>query len=270
MPDENEQSDGEQTAPDQSDVQGTDDSGESAELDIASLPDKAQTYIHELREESKSRRLEHEQFKKVFDTFTPDETEYLLDIIAPLGGDDDSMKIGAEKLRGLADQILGPLDEPAPAEDKPSMGVETEDKLSSGLTESEIRDIVSGQTQQDKDIARIHKQTEDLGFELGTDGQKALWDLAVSPAINGDLTKAAAALDAIYPELMPDGYGDSSDEQAPEAEAEEDKPSRFPASAPASGAGKTAEPKEETSIPKLGSDELRARVRARMDAVPGE
>lgn len=267
MPDENEQSDGEQTAGDQPDVQGTDDSGESDELDISTLPDKAQEYIHELREESKSRRQEHAQFKKVFDGFTPNETEYLLDIIAPLSGDDEAMKLGAEKMKVLAAQILGEDETPEPTEETTTMGVEETTDVVAGLTEDEIREIVTGQSQQDKDVARIHQQTEDLGFELGTDAQKALWDLAVSPAIAGDLKKAANALEAIYPELMPEGWGEDEDEADP-GDGDEDTP-EFPASAAASGAGKTAEDKEEMSIPKLGSDALRAKVRARMDAIAG-
>ncbi len=238
-----------------------------AELDISTLPDKAQTYIHELREEAKSRRQEHAQFKKVFDEFTPNETQYLLDIIGPLGGDDEAMKLGAEKMQTLVHQILGTEEPEAEVPDRsPNLGVEEpEEKLSSGMTEAEIREIVSGQTQQDKDIARIHQQTEDLGFELGTDAQKALWDLAVSPAINGDLTKAASALEAIYPELMPDSYGSNDDD----GDDEEEATGRFPASAPASGAGKTADQDETKSIPALGSDELRAKVMARLEALPG-
>ncbi len=261
--------DTEQADEEQQSVPETDEN-EEAELDISTLPDQAQEYIHELREESKSRRQENAAIKKVFDTFTPNETQYLLDIIGPLGGDDEAMKLGAEKMQVLALQILGEEVEKEVEKEAPSMSVEERGKAA-GLTEAEIRSIVQGQTQQDKDVARIHKQTEDLGFELGTDAQRALWDLAVSPAINGDLTKAANALEAIYPELMPEDWGVDSDDIDDDPEEEEEAPSpRFAANAAASGAGKTAETKEDASIPLLGSDELRAKVRARMEAAAGE
>ncbi len=245
-------------------VSETTEDGE-AEIDISTLPEQAQAYIHELREESKGRRKENAEIKSVFDAFTANETEYLMDIIKPLGGNDESMTIGAEKMQALVYQILGEPDD-VKTDAAPDLKlVEDKEEVVPGLTEEQVREIVTGQTQQDQDVARIHSQTEALGFELDTDGQRALWDLAVSPAINGDLTKAAAALEAIYPELMPEGYGteDNDDDE------EDEEPTKFPASAPASGAGKTAEVTEAKGIPALGSEELRDKVRARMEAVTG-
>ena len=226
---------------------------ESGEVDISSLPPATQEYIRELREEAKTGRIVHDPFKKAFSHFNQQEQEYLLNLVDTLGVNQDA---GAEAMRRLSHQLLG-IEEAA---DEVANDAEAiEEAAQAGMTEDQYRQMVREEMHQEQILAEIYDETRAAGFDPESDEAMELWDLAV--ALNEkDLVKVAALWRQAKGIEEP-----AAEEPAPEPEPEP-LSAQFPKTAtiPTGTGGTNAE--ETVAPPKLGSDELRERVRRRLEA----
>jgi len=230
---------------------------ESSEVSIDDLPENIKDYIHELREEAKDRRKAHEPYKEAFKDYNDTEKEYLLDLVTTLSTDQEA---GAHTMKQLAQHLLGEevTMETEPESPLPEHGNDIpESSLYSG---DDIAALVQEEIEKERMVQDVYEQSRALGFEPESPECEVLWDLALTPAINGDLAKAA--------ELARAYLGDKAPAN-PNAEPVVEQQTLFPASATAAGTGTVAdiEPQE---IPSIRSDSMREKVLARLKAQVGE
>ena len=226
---------------------------ESSEVSIDDLPENIKDYIHELREEAKDRRKAHEPYKEAFKDYNDTEKEYLLDLVTTLSTDQEA---GAHTMKQLAQHLLG--EEVTMEEESVTPEVDTEE--SSLYSGDDIAALVQEEIEKERMVQDVYEQSRALGFEPESPECEVLWDLALTPAINGDLEKAA--------ELARAYLGDKAPAN-PNAEPVVEQQTLFPASATAAGTGTVAdiEPQE---IPSIKSDSMREKVLARLKAQVGE
>ncbi len=124
----------------------------------------------------------------------------------------------------------------------------------------DISVLVQEELEKERMVQDVYQQSRALGFEPESPECEVLWDLALTPAINGDLVKAA--------ELARAYLGDKAPAD-PNAEPEFEQQTLFPASATATGTGTVADinPQE---VPSIKSDSMREKVLARLKAQVGE
>tara|TARA_B100001939_G_scaffold347259_1_gene368317 strand:- start:2039 stop:2797 length:759 start_codon:yes stop_codon:yes gene_type:complete len=229
---------------------------ESSEVSIDDLPENIKDYIHELREEAKDRRKAHEPYKEAFKDYNDSEKEYLLNLVTTLSTDQET---GANAMKELAQHLLG--EEPQ-VDQLDELEVHNDiDIPESDLVSSEnIAALVQEEIEKERMIQDVYEQSRALGFEPESPECEVLWDLALTPAINGDLEKAA--------ELARAYLGDKAPAN-PNAEPVVEQQTLFPASATAAGTGTVAdiEPQE---VPSIKSDSMREKVLARLKAQVGE
>lgn len=226
---------------------------EGGEFNISDLPPQAQEYIHELREEAKSRRKEHEPYKQAFKHFNEEEQAYLLNLVDVLGVDE---KAGAEAMQQLSGQLLG-IDQAA-EEIKDDPEIQEQAKVE-GITPEQVEQIIAQKQQEAKLIAQVEAETKALGFEPGTQEAQTLWDLSLALK-QPDLSKVAPLARQHL------GIEDPEATPTPEPSAEE-----FPIPVTTQGSPTDA-PSEGAPHPALGSQELRERVARKMQAAtqPGQ
>ena len=203
---------------------------ESSEVSIDDLPENIKDYIHELREEAKDRRKAHEPYKEAFKDYNDSEKEYLLDLVTTLSTDQEA---GAHTMKQLAQHLLG--EEVTMEEESVTPEVDTEE--SSLYSSDDIAVLVQEEIEKERMVQDVYEQSRALGFEPESPECEVLWDLALTPAINGDLEKAA--------ELARAYLGDKAPAN-PNAEPVVEQQTLFPASATAAGTGTVAdiEPQE--------------------------
>ena len=226
---------------------------QESNINIDELPDNIQEYIHELREESKDRRKTYEPYKEAFKEYNDAEKDYLLQLVTTLSTDSTT---GATAMKQLAEHLLGEVPE------EETMEVPTNEAEESELiATSEVSDIVQEALQKEKMIQSVHAESRALGFEPDTPACKVLWDLALTPSINGDLVKAA--------ELARAYLGDDAplNPMAPQVEKE---PTLFPSSTAVSGSGIVTADIDAAEIPTVRSDAMRDKVLARLNSQAGE
>ena len=221
---------------------------EGGELDITTLPEQAQEYIKELREESRDRRKAYDPYKMAFAGYNDAEKEYLLEMVGTLSSDQEA---GGKQMLDLAQRMLGIEQAAEAVEADPAV---QEEAAKAGLTGEEVARMVKEQVEQERMIIEVEEETRALGIDPSTEDALALWDLASRLEID-DLSKVLAIQQTMNGEAP-----------APAAEPEPAPAAEFPATAavPASTGGGNAE--EPGPIAKLGSDELRAKVQARIAA----
>jgi len=236
---------------------------ESGEFEIAALPQGAQDYIRELREEARDGRKAHEPYKNAFSAFNEAEQEYLLNMVTTVGVDQDA---GAQIMHDLSTKMLGIEKEAEATVEDP---VVTEAAEEAGMTREELTATVRAEMQQEQMFAAIEAETRAVGFDPGSKEAGELWDMAVA-LDELDLAKLAP----LYRQAK------GLDPQEPEAEkevlqAEDINPStaEFPATAAATGGGTgDSNAGEQQTIHKIGSPELRAQVLRRIEEsnTPGQ
>jgi len=230
---------------------------QSESVDIDSLPDNIKSYITELREEAKDRRKTHEPYKDAFQYYNDAEKNYLLKVVETVGTDQE---VGAKAMKELAQHLLGEADAPEEAtQEEVSIPEVTEEQEL--IAASEIDTIVQNEIRKDKMVQQVHEESRSLGFEPNTPECKVLWDLALTPALNGDLQKAAELARAYLGDKAP---ADPNAEIVPQQET------LFPASATATGSGTVADIEGENTPPAIKSDAMRDKVLARLNAEVGE
>lgn len=229
----------------------------AAELDISQLPEQAQEYIRELREEAKGYRKQYEPFKNAFSHFNEAEQEYLVNMVDQLGVNQDT---GAQAMLDLSQRLLGIEAAAEEAANDPEAIQEAED---AGMTEEQYRAMVREELQQEQLLAQVEAETRAVGFDPESKEAQVLWDMAVS-LNETDLTKVAPLVRQHL------GLPDPENAEAqPDPEPEAPATERWPVNVGASGNGDTnAEDREPP--PAIGSDALRERVRRRLEASPGQ
>ena len=229
---------------------------ESSEVSIDDLPENIQGYIHELREEAKDRRKAHEPYKEAFKDYNDSEKEYLLNLVTTLSEDQAT---GANAMKELAQHLLG--EEPQ-VEQSDELEVHNDiDIPESDLVSSEnIAALVQEEIEKERMVQDVYEKSRELGFEPESPECEVLWDLALTPAINGDLEKAA--------ELARAYLGDKAPAK-PNTEPDVEQQTLFPASAAATGTGTVADI-DPQDIPSIRSDSMREKVLARLKAQVGE
>jgi hypothetical protein len=231
-------------------------SQESAEVNVDELPDNIKDYIYELREEAKDRRKTHEPYKEAFKDYNDSEKEYLLDLVTTLSSDQE---VGANAMKELAQHLLGEepvMDQPDELEVQDKINIPESDLVSS----DNIATLVQEELEKERLVQDVYEKSRALGFEPESPECEVLWDLALTPAINGDLEKAA--------ELARAYLGDKAPAN-PNAQPVAEQQTLFPASATAAGTGTVAdiEPQE---VPNIKSDSMRDKVLARLNSQVGE
>ena len=230
---------------------------QSESVDIDSLPDNIKNYITELREEAKDRRKTHEPYKDAFQYYNDAEKNYLLKVVEAVGTDQE---VGAKAMKELAEHLLGETDAPK-AEAQEEVRIPEAPEENELVAASEIDAIVQKEIRKDKMVQQVHEESRSLGFEPNTPECKVLWDIALTPALNGDLKKAA--------ELARAYLGDKAPAD-PNAEVVLEQETLFPASATATGTGTVADIEGENPPPAIKSDAMRDKVLARLNAEVGE
>lgn len=240
---------------------------ESEQVDIESLPQAAQDYIHELREEAKDRRKENEPYKNAFSAYNEAEQEYLLNLVTTLAVDQEA---GAKVMHELSSQLLGIEEAGEAVLEDPEVQKEAED---AGLSREELVQAVRAEIEQEKMFASIEAETKAVGFEPGTEEAGLLWDLAVA-LDEMDLSKVAPIA---RQRLGIDEPAAEEAEAAPEEpkevlQAEDVNPVEYPKTAVANQGTAGTNAEDRPTPPKLGSDELDDRVRRRIEAMsqPGQ
>ena len=240
---------GEQVAGDQPGVSSESDG--AGEVDIASLPPSAQEYIRGLREEAKAGRKTHEPYKKAFESFNEAEQEYLLNMVDTLGV---NQEVGARAMQTLSNQLLGIE---AEAEAVAADPVVQEEAAAAGLTPIEVQEMIRTEREQEIAIAGVEAETRELGFEPGTPESLKLWDLAYALE-ETDLSKVAP--------LVHQYFGTApAESEAAAAPAPEPAP-EFPVTAGSNAGVGDSNAGDPQPIPKIGSPEMRERVRRRIEA----
>ncbi len=227
---------------------------ESAEVNVDELPDNIKEYIHELREEAKDRRKTYEPYKEAFKDYNDSEKEYLLDLVTTLSSDQEA---GANTMKQLAQHLLG---EETTMEEETLATPEVDAEESNLYSGEDITTLVQEELEKERLVQDVYEKSRALGFEPESPECEVLWDLALTPAINGDLEKAA--------ELARAYLGDKAPAD-PNAQPVAEQQTLFPASATAAGTGTVAdiEPQE---VPNIKSDSMRDKVLARLNSQVGE
>lgn len=226
------------------------------EVDISTLPPAVQGYIKDLREEARDRRKALEPFKQVFDQYNARETDILLTMVNDLAVDQTA---GATTMLNFAKQLLG---EDVTKEEVQAVAEAVEEEAEEkGLTPEEVQQMIKQQTEQEKMIARVHEETQKLGFDPQSEQAHKLWDMAISLQ-EEDLSKIAP--------LVHQYFGTEPEAEDPEPEPEPKPAGRFPATAGRGGSGETGLPEEPATPPPVKSDQMRARVMERLRASAGE
>ena len=228
------------------------------ERDITALPEWAQEYVRELREENKGVRKAHEPYKGAFSHYNESEQEYLLSMVDTLGVDQAA---GAQAMLSLSQQLLGIEQAGEEAAADPEI---VQAAAAEGITAEQVQQIVAdtvAKTQNDAAIiAEIDAEIVAAGFTPGTKESILLLDTALAWG-EADLTKVAPAVNAHLGLPTPD---------APVAEVVAKPAATFPSTpSVVSPVGDNFE--EPAAIPKLGSQELRDRVTRRIQeaSTPG-
>lgn len=237
---------------------------ESGEIDLSTLPQAVQDHIHELREEAKDRRKEHEPYKNAFSAYNEAEQEYLLNMVTTLAVD---QKTGAEAMMGLAERMLGIEKAAEAAADDPELQEEAKD---AGMTEEQYREMVRQEMQQEQMFAQIEAETRAVGFEPGTAEANKLWDLAVA-LDEDDLSKVAPIVRQHLGLPEPEGAPEAETKEVLQAEDINPEPDtnpvvEFPKTAVAATTGADANSADRPAPPKLDSPEMRDRVARRIAA----
>ena len=231
---------------------------DEGQVDIATLPPAVQEYIKDLREESRDRRKAMEPFNAVFDQFNKREQEILLGLVNDLGRDQTA---GATNMKRFAQSLLG---EDATEAEVKAVAEEVEEEAErTGLSPEEVQKMIKEQTEQERMIDEVHKQTAALGFDPKSEQAHKLWDMAISLQ-EQDLSKVAPLVHQYF------GTTPEAEEEEPEPEPEERPAGRFPATAGRGGSGETGLPEEKAAPPPVKSDQMRARVMERLRASAGE
>lgn len=227
----------------------------AAELDIASLPEQAQEYIKELREEAKGYRKTYEPFKKAFQHYNESEQQYLLNMVDVLGTDQDA---GAQAMLTLSQQLLGIEQAGEAAAVDPEVQQAAEDM---NLTPEAIRQIIREEQQADRQkveedalIAEVEAEAREIGLEPGSEDYYKVLNVAVAME-EEDLAKVAGML-GLAKTAQP--------EPAPEPEPE--PASEYPVTASVSQGTAGVNAEERQPPPPIGSDALRERVLRRINA----
>jgi len=230
------------------------ESPQQQDVDVDSLPENIKEYIHELREEAKDRRKAHEPYKEAFKDYNDAEKEYLLNMVNTLS---TNQPAGATAMKQLAQHLLGENTTPEPEPEVSTSEVEESELIAT----SEVSDLVQEELRKEKMVQGVHAESRALGFEPNTPECKIMWDLALTPAINGDLVKAA--------ELARAYLGDDAPPN-PLAPKEETPSTEFPTSATISGSGAITADLEQREVPSIKSDAMRDKVLARLNSQIGE
>ena len=234
---------------------------EGGDFDIATLPEQAQNYIKELREENRDRRKAHDPYKIAFSGYTDGEKEYLLDMVDTLGVDQTA---GGQKMLDLAQRMLGIE---VAAEETVADAEVQEEAAAAGLSPEEVAVIVKEQVEQERLILEVQHETKELGIDPNSEEAYKLWDLAHRLQLD-DLSKVleiSNQMNGIVPEAP-------AEEAAPETGIVSDgRQAEFPVTAGVQTGSGGTNADEKAPIPALGSDELRARVLRRIEeaSVPG-
>lgn len=234
---------------------------ESGEIDLSTLPQAVQDHIHELREEAKDRRKEHEPYKNAFSAYNEAEKEYLLNMVTTLAVDQET---GAKAMHELSQRMLG-IEEAA---EELQSDEAVEEAKQQGMSEDDYRNMVRQELEQERMFAQIEAETRAVGFEPGTAEANKLWDLAVA-LDEDDLSKVAPiarqALGLPEPENAEAQPAPEAEGQVLQAKDVNPEPApEFPKTAAVAATGADANPAERPTPPKLDSQEMRDRVARRI------
>ncbi len=230
---------------------------EGGELDISTLPQQAQEYIHELRDENRDKRKAHEPYKNAFSAYNEAEQEYLLNMVTTLAVDQES---GAQAMLELSQKMLG-IEQAAEetVADPQIQQAATEQ----GMTREELVSTVQQTMEQEKLYAAIEAETIAVGFDPKTVEAGELWDMAVA-LDEMELAKVAP----LYRQFkgIPEPEAKEPLKAADVNPEPEPDPSAFPVTAAANG-GSDGTNAEDRQVPHaIGSQELRDQVLRRIAA----
>jgi len=218
------------------------------DVDLASLPAEAQAYIKELREEARDRRKAHEPYKDAFSEYNDSEKEYLLNMVTTLSADQEA---GAQTMLELANRMLGVEAVAEEAVDPEAI----EEAKEAGMSEKEYRELVREEVNNERMVLEVKSETQELGIDPESEEAYKLWDLATRLDMD-DLSKVLPIYNQMNG-IVPEGAGE-------EAAAEEEPEFPKTAAVPASTGGANTEDRK--APPKVGSAEMREKVRARIEA----
>ena len=150
--------------------------------DISKLPEEAQRYIKELREENADRRKSYEIYAKAFSKYDEPQQKGLLRMIQLLAEDTEE---GAKLFRELADDILG-APEPTEKEGDEDMADKDERPLAEIVAEA----VAQALEAQDSKYQEAETEAEREEFEKAV----AYWDAEAKKLGYEPNTQAAADL----------------------------------------------------------------------------
>jgi len=244
--------------PEEPEAAGT---GPAEKLDIATLPEQAQEYIRELRDEAKQTRLAADPAKKALAHFNVEEQAYLLQMIDTMGVDEQA---GATAFLELGKRMGGIEKE---AEEVVADPVMQAAAAEAGISREELVSTVRKEMEQEKAIAVAEAETRSLGFEPYTEEGDKLWDLAIALK-EDDLSKVApiARMALGLPEPEGEGQTDFDVGDGVKAADLDLQPTQdFPKTATLPASTSDVSTEERTPPPAIGSQELRERVMRRFE-----
>eukprot|EP00919_Chromeraceae_sp_WS-2016_P071737 GHVR01169826.1.p1 GENE.GHVR01169826.1~~GHVR01169826.1.p1 ORF type:complete len:248 (+),score=60.86 GHVR01169826.1:578-1321(+) len=152
----------------------TEDTPTGDAFEMEDLPQSAQDYIKELRDEAATGRVTHKPYKDAYQNYTPEEREYMLKLNAlAVGGAEDQAQAAKEYLR-LSNALGG--DVPTKEDTKAEIVVPEEksetDVTAPGLTDADVDDRVTKRIDEfarkqevNRRVAEIKREANELGYE---------------------------------------------------------------------------------------------------------
>jgi len=236
--------------------------------DITKLPEEAQRYIKQLRDENADRRKSYEIYEKAFSKYDEPQQKGLLRMIQLLAEDTEE---GAKLFRELADDILGAPEQPEPKEEE---GEDMADKDERPLAEIVAEAVAAALEAQDskyveaeteaereefeKAVAYWDAEAKKLGYEPNTQAAADLFFMA-NKLGTSDLAVAHEKLTS-FNEFI--GAGEEEKEESEEEGEEEEPKSKFPK---AGGKGAGA-PQVKEEIDFRDDNAIRERLSAMLDS----
>ena len=184
-------------------------------------PDKAWDALSKARDEAAKHRVKAREFNEVFDTFTPEEQQYLHGVVAGINGDDDSRARSASELARIA-QVLSPAEQkvaemssnsdPAPASSDGDTGGETAPALTAEAVAQLMDQKMAAQAQEQAKAmqkAEFQRSIETKAKELGWDANTFEYQLWLTRASQngGDLDAAATDVQSYRQSIVDSAVG---------------------------------------------------------------
>lgn len=175
-------------------------SAEDGPPDWINDPKAAYDALQKARDEAASYRVKAKTYSETFSTFSPQEEQYLLNLVAGLGGDDDSRSASVSEMKRLI-EILGgeePATEaPASEKEQPS----PDETAAAALKPEDVSKLVQSQLAEVERERKINEYKLEIETVAQTNGwapdsiERNVW-LSIAAKNGGDLAAAAERTNA--------------------------------------------------------------------------